>query len=56
MTFSLDMEVRRQHKTDSKFLINANFLHNNNPVTTTLLWNTEGTLYIIYMKMISGQK
>jgi len=34
------MEVRRQHKTDSKFLINANFLYNNDPVTTTLLWNT----------------
>jgi hypothetical protein len=31
---------RRQHKRDSKFLINANFLCNNNPVTTTLLWNT----------------
>lgn len=34
------MEVRCQHKTGSKFLINANFLCNNDPVTTTLLWNT----------------
>jgi len=34
------MAVRCQHKTDSKFLINTNFLCNNSPATTTLLWNT----------------
>lgn len=33
------MEVMSQHKTDSKFLIIANFLCNKDPVTATCLWN-----------------
>lgn len=38
-SFSLYMEVRHQHKTDSNFLINANFLCNKDLATTTMLWN-----------------